>query len=199
LTEPADRDLPAAAALARRDRAAWTQAFDRHGGDVYALIAYLVRGNQALAEELHQEVWLSAIDRIEQFSPDRGAMRDWLLAIARNCVREYYRRQQGRRTFASDDPATQAAIDADEAALLPEDLLEQLERRDAVRASLILLPHDAREVLFLKYVSGLPVNEIATRTGRTPKAIESLLSRARSRLRKLLAWYFPAPQGEERK
>ena len=71
LNEQADTDPPAAAALAWRDRTAWTDAFDRYGGDVYSLLVCLVRGNQPLAEDLHQEVWLAAIDRISQFSPDR--------------------------------------------------------------------------------------------------------------------------------
>jgi RNA polymerase sigma-70 factor (ECF subfamily) len=198
LSEQAETDPAMAAALARRERSAWTRAFDQHGADVYALIACLVRGNQTLAEDLHQEVWLAAIDRISQFSPARGALRNWLLAIARNRVTQHYRQQTGRRTIATSELAGQTA-DEHDAAFLPDDLLECVERQDVVRASLAMLTAEAREALVLKYVTGLAVNDIAARTGRTPKGIESLLSRARAQLRKLLDWYFTALEGEERK
>jgi RNA polymerase sigma-70 factor (ECF subfamily) len=199
LSEQPDQDPLSTAALTRRDRAAWTQAFDRHSGDVYSFLACLVRGNQSLTEDLHQEVWLAAIDRISQFSPDRGSLRDWLLAIARNRVTQYYRQQTTRRTITASELADEAADKERYASFLPDDLLEHIERQDAVRASLAMLSSDARDALVMKYVNGLPVIEIATHTGRTPKAVESLLSRARVQLRKLLDWYFSAPQSEERK
>ena len=76
-----------------------------------------------------------------------------------------------------------------DSSLLPEDVLEQLERESAVRAAILLLPGDRREVLMREYVEGLSVETIATRMGKTAKAVESLLSRAREQLRALLRGY----------
>jgi DNA-directed RNA polymerase specialized sigma24 family protein len=50
----------------------------------------------------------------------------------------------------------------------------------------MLLPDDRRDVLLWKYVQGLSVDTIAIRMGRTAKAVESLLSRAREQMRVLL-------------
>jgi RNA polymerase sigma-70 factor (ECF subfamily) len=61
--------------------------------------------------------------------------------------------------------------------------------RDAVTAVLETLSPDYREVLIAKYCDGLAVNEIAAASGRTPKAVESLLSRAREAFRS--AWPEP--------
>jgi RNA polymerase sigma-70 factor (ECF subfamily) len=73
--------------------------------------------------------------------------------------------------------------------ILPEDVLEQVERRSVVRAAILLLPDDRRQVLLWKYVEGLSVETIAVRMGRTVKAVESLLSRARRQVRGLLGGY----------
>ena len=72
----------------------------------------------------------------------------------------------------------------------PPEQLEAIERTDIVLAALVQLNHDYKDVLLKKYVDGLSVVEIAGRTGRSAKAVESLLSRARDRLRELVRPYF---------
>jgi RNA polymerase sigma-70 factor (ECF subfamily) len=181
-----------ASALKRRDRCAWNQAYDLHVGDVYAFVFHLVRGNRSLAEDLNQETWLEALDAIEQFSPDRGELRGWLLGIARNRVAMHYRRQFAQATTHPGDDGMLALQDDLDRPLLPDDIVERVERQGVVRAALVSLDSDCRNVLIAKYVDGLSVAQIAARVARTPKAVESLLSRARARLRSLLRWYFPS-------
>ena len=82
--------------------------------------------------------------------------------------------------------------------LAPPELLEEVERAGVVRAALLCLQEDYRGVLLDKYVAGLTVAEIANRFGRSAKAVESLLSRARVRLRTLLGPYFSVHTGGER-
>jgi RNA polymerase sigma factor (sigma-70 family) len=86
----------------------------------------------------------------------------------------------------------------DESSILPVDALEQVERQSAVRAAILLLPRDRREVLTWKYVDGISIDAIAARMGRTAKAVESLLSRAREQMRNLLRQYGMAV-GDERR
>ena len=75
--------------------------------------------------------------------------------------------------------------------LLPAAVIEEVERADAVRAALSELDETARDVLVNKYVDSMSVAEIADRIGKSPKAVESMLTRARTRLRSLLRSYFP--------
>jgi RNA polymerase sigma-70 factor (ECF subfamily) len=88
------------------------------------------------------------------------------------------------------------AADLEGISILPADVLEQVERKSAVRAALLVLPEDRRGVLVGKYVEGLSVETIATRMGKTPKAVESLLSRARQQMRDLLGGYMTPLDGE---
>jgi RNA polymerase sigma-70 factor (ECF subfamily) len=181
-----DNDSRLARGLARRDRTLWASMYDRHVVAVFGLVYHLVGGDRAVAEDLNQEVWLLAIEQIDRFDPVRGGFRDWLLGIARH--RALRRRRDPVRVFDTrpDRPSD---------ALSPPESLEGVERAEVVRAALLCLPDDRRRILLDKYAEGLSVAEIAARTGRSAKAVESLLSRAREQLRALLRPYFSHPTG----
>jgi RNA polymerase sigma-70 factor (ECF subfamily) len=174
-------------AMARRDPLAWDAMYRRHVGDVFGMVYHLVGGDRHLAEDVNQEVWLLAIDRFDRFDPGRGGFRDWLLGIARH-------RALRRHRYARDLTVGGRPEGVSDASTPPE-LLEDVERADAVRAALLCLPRESRQVLLDKYAEGLSVAEIAARGGRSPKGVESLLSRARAQLRALLTPYFEDPHG----
>jgi RNA polymerase sigma-70 factor, ECF subfamily len=173
-------------ALARRERAAWSEIYNRHVQEVFGVIYHLVGGDRSLAEDIHQEVWLAALEGLDHFDANRGRFRDWLMGIARHRVSHHFRglSRQPREIVADGDFQPEAA------ATPPPEQLENAERGDVIRAALLQLNQDYRDVLLKKYVDGCSVVEIAGLTGRSAKAVESLLSRARARLRELLRPYF---------
>lgn len=172
--------------LQRRQRVAWDQFYEQFVHDIFGFVMHLVKGQRTLADDLFQEVWLQAIDSIATFDPQRGDLRSWLFGIARRRVALYWRKKfaADQRMELGNSASAEILIDG---ALLPPDLLEQFERAEIVRAALLVMSEDQRTALTHKYIDGLSVDQIATRTGKTPKAIESLLSRARSQLRTLVA------------
>ena len=186
MADDADRSL--VHYLQLRQRAAWAHAYDSHASDVFNFIAHLLPGDRAAAEEIHQETWLAALAGIDAFDVGRGELRGWIFGIARRQVALHFRRlgQNRLEALGGDDAA--AWIDDD--SLLPRDVIGAIERADAVRAALAELGAEARGVLLAKYIDRRSVNQLAQQFGRSPKAIESLLSRARVRMRQLLAWYF---------
>jgi RNA polymerase sigma-70 factor, ECF subfamily len=184
-----NNDLRLVRALARRDRATWAALYDRYVGDVYGVVYHLVGGDRTVAEDVNQEVWLLAIEQFSRFDPARGEVRDWILGIARHRALRRHRRLPDERLNCHND----VPIDS----LTPSDQLEGVERAEAVRAALLCLNEDRRQVLLDKYADGLSVADIATRTGRSVKAIESLLTRAREQFRALVRPYFSSPtEGE---
>ena len=177
--------------LKKHDPSSWAHAYDCHQRDIYAFIAHLANGDRTLAEELHQQTWLSALSKIHLFDPIRGELRQWLFGIARREVALHYRRQNEKMGSSSEVIDSKSEDEASEGDILPEDVVERMERAAVVRAALAELGTDARCVLLQKYVEDLSVRAIADRIGKSEKAVESLLTRSRVRLRALLRWYFP--------
>ncbi len=183
--------------LQQRDPAAWDVFYQEHVHEVYGFVFRLVRGNHAAAADVFQDTWLDAINHIAQFDPHRGELRAWLFAIARRRVALYWRKQMSSSPVRLAGQLDSAA-ESDDGAVLPGDIVEQLERASVVRASLLLIPPDRRQMLTDKYVEGLSVEQIAAKTGKSIKSVESLLSRAREQFRSLLGWYFSNPKRGER-
>ncbi len=176
-------------ALKQRDRSTWSVAVDRHLHEVYGFVFHLVGGDRTVAEDLNQETWLAALAGIGHCDAMRGSFRNWLFGIARKRVALHYRRRAlaGNREPLGDQLKEPAEV-AD-TSLLPEDVLEQVERTSVVRAAMLVLADDRRKALVGKYLEGLSVDAIAVRMGKTAKAVESLLSRAREQMRDLLRGY----------
>ena len=185
-----DDELRLVRAMAQRDQSAWALMYERHVGSVFGVVYHLLGGDRCAAEEVCQDVWLLAIERFEQFNPRRGQFRDWVLGIARHRVSRHYRGLNGRSSSGCPDAPSDTVP--------PPDSLERAEQADLVRAALLCLDDDRRQVLLDKYLREMPVAEIAARMGRSAKAVESLLSRARDQLRRLLRPYVSTATGGER-
>jgi RNA polymerase sigma factor (sigma-70 family) len=184
-----DSDRSVTQALRQRNRSAWGDVYEDYAPDLFTFLVYLVHGDRTLADELHQETWLAALGGIDGFDSARGELRSWLFGIAKRQVALHFRRA-GRLAGVQPEMDTNAAEATGDESLAPIEILKLVERSNAVRAALAELGADARSVLLGKYVDGRSVNELAERLGRSPKAIESALSRARTRMRALLGWYF---------
>lgn len=183
-------------ALQQRDAGAWDAFYKEHAQEIYGFVHRLVPAGRPATDEVFQEIWLEAMEDIHRFDPRRGEIRTWLFAIARQRVALYWRKHASRKGAISfTDRNGEFEID-DDGALLPDEILEQVERNAAVNAALLVLPPDRRELLLQKYVEGLSVREIAEQAGKSVKSVESLLARGRDQLRALLGRYLTdAPRG----
>jgi len=147
---------------------AWRQLFKQHFEAVYRFCLALGGGRQELAEELTQQVFITAARRIHRFDPRRAAFRLWLFGVAKNrnlTIRAgEQRRKKHEESFAksSSDRTLRESPDLH------------------VYEALARLPSHYRIVLDAKYLRGLSMNEIAANSGSSIEAIESLLRRARA-------------------
>ena len=166
------------ARIARGDPAALGELYDRHGRTVFGAL-YRMLGAPEPAEEVAQDTFHAVWRRAGTYRADRGSVRTWLLAIARNAAIDW-RRTKGRRTDR------EAAID--EAAELVEEIrvddrvIASL-RAERVRAAVASLPVEQRIVLSLAFWSGLSQSEIATRTSTPLGTVKSRVRLGMSKLR----------------
>jgi len=153
----------------RGDGQAWRNLFEWHFEAVYRYCMTLASGRQEMAEEIAQEVFVTAAGRVNKFKSKRGTFRSWLLGIAKNRFRKLEAKEARRRRYE-----TQFSTESSERQ-------NGHSQQVLVYEALARLPAQYRLVLEAKYLEGRTVNEIAENQGRTVKAMESLLSRAREK------------------
>jgi len=141
-----------------------------------------VGGDAVAAEDIVQEAFTAALVSLSGFR-SRSSPYTWLCSIAQHKIADHYRRQppgHGSAELSLDYLADDESQDTTGSSI--EKWLEHQETRDIVRSALDDLPPDYSSVIRYKYFDGLSVNEISCEIGRTPKAVEGLLSRARRAL-----------------
>ncbi len=178
---PTPADLSLRDRILRGDAQAAGDLLDEHLTPVYQFVHFRVGRDRQLVEDVVQDTFLTALQTMGGFD-GRSSLRAWLVGIARNKVRSARR---SRKPLSIDDALESASgeIDAILAEVarepLPEHLLEREETRELVGAALSSLPEDYQRALLAKYVDGRSTAEIAAHDGRSAKAAESLLTRAR--------------------
>src|SRR5580704_19547483 len=143
--------------------------------DVLYRFAYRMTGSGPAAEDVVQDCFIALLRRPGGYDPDRGAMRAYLLGIARKVVLKRWRQE---RHYEAEEP--------DSLVCVPLDLV-MIERSKAVAAAVQALPPLQREALVLAEYEELPLDEIARATGADLAAVKSRLHRARQNLRRVLA------------
>jgi RNA polymerase sigma-70 factor (ECF subfamily) len=164
--------------LAQGDPAAWKELCETYGRPLY-LYAYHRTGDASAAEDVRQETLLAAVESIAGYRGE-APLFAWLCGIARRKAADELG-HRGRQDLPLET-ADQETWQQLERQPLPDELVERAETRAAVVEALWSLPEDYREALLARYVRGESVTEIAARLGRSYKAAESVLSRAREAL-----------------
>jgi RNA polymerase sigma-70 factor (ECF subfamily) len=174
--EGPSRETTLARQAARGDTGAFEELYRLNVRRVYAL-CFRVAGEPALAEELTQEVFVRAWQKIGSFRGE-SAFSTWLYPLAVNVALSERRSRMRRlsRVFAVEDPTL---LEKPHPAR-PGDLAFDLERAMAE------LPPGARSVFVLHDVQGHRHEEIADMTGVAVGTSKAQLHRARKLLREAL-------------
>ncbi|WP_433004908.1 RNA polymerase sigma factor [Kribbella sp. CA-294648] len=172
-------------ALRRCEPSALGELFSRYSGVVHA---YAVRhtGSYALADDAVQATFITAWRQFSRSDPgplQHDSARAWLLAIARNELRNTTRAKRRLAQFVSRQPTPPHHPDHAEAVAAR---LDSERRILAVRAALKRLPAHERETVELVYWAELPLAEAAVVLGVAEGTVKARLSRARRRLPALL-------------
>jgi RNA polymerase sigma-70 factor, ECF subfamily len=165
------------------DAEAIRSLYARFGRPVYSM-GYRILGSADAAEELTQDVFVTAWRKAARFDPARGRLSTWLMTIAHNLAVDRLRRDTGvrRPTLVLVDEVPETASD-------PED--EVLLERDAALRALASLSDADRTLLARAYFRGLTAREISEADG-VP------LGTVKTRLRSALIKVRRANQDKER-
>ncbi len=187
------------------DTAAFAELVERFQHRLVAVMHHLV-GSAEEAEDLAQEVFLRVYRVRKRYRP-RAKFSTWLFTIANNLAMNALRDRKRRpvlplelRESGSVGGGTPPAATRDEP---PTQNLQQQELADVIRRALDGLNERQRVAIVLNKFEDMNYAEIAEVMGLTTKAVKSLLSRARTKLREALQGYIymdgdpPPPEAAE--
>jgi len=170
-TGPATRERTLRTAALCGDEPAWVELYHTAYDTVFRYALWRCGGRVDLAEDVTQEVWMLAARKLRAFDPARGRFAGWVCGLAANVARNAVRtRLRVTRRLAAVSTSSPESDGHD-----PE----------LVAVGLAELPAGYEEVLRAKYFEQRSVGDIAAETGKSVKAVESLLTRARDAFREV--------------
>ncbi|HEY5809832.1 MAG TPA: RNA polymerase sigma factor [Povalibacter sp.] len=176
----ADREL--VDRLLRAERGAFDEFFNEYYPKLYRFVMRRAPGDVATAEDIAQGTVCRALESLQSYRGE-AALFTWLCTLCRREMSLRWRDSFQARSavLAEDDPQVRAALESMFASeeVDPLGAAGREQMRDTVRATLDYLPSTYADILEWKYVRDESVADIAARLGRSAKATESLLTRAR--------------------
>jgi RNA polymerase sigma-70 factor (ECF subfamily) len=176
-------DLELAQRIVSGDQSALAGFYTRYIDAVYRFAYHQVGRHRQDAEDVTQETFIAAIKNLKSYRGD-SRLYVWLCGIAWHKSGDLRRRRDHakRPQPTADDQLLQLREERTGQAAVFE-MSERESKRQRVWAVLTHLPEHYRHVLVLKYMEEFKVAEIALIMGKTEKAVESLLVRARDKFR----------------
>jgi RNA polymerase sigma-70 factor (sigma-E family) len=135
-------------------------------------LAYLLTGDQAVAEDLVQEAFVRMVARL-QFLREGEGSRAYLRRTIVNLSKNQFRRRAVERSY----------VERQRAEPLMEARDTELATKELMRSALLALPERQRCAIVLRYYEDLPDGEIADLLRCRPGTVRSLISRGLAALR----------------
>ena len=165
-------------AAQRGEAHGWSALFERFYPDVHAY-ALARLGDVTAAEDVTQDVFVAAVTSIKTLRDRREpAVQAWFLHICRYKVVDHIRRASRHRGLA---------LDARPPGADPGAIAEVNIEADRVRAAMVHLTEDQRDILIRRFVLDQSLEEVASTTKRTVGAVKSMQHRALEAVRRALS------------
>ena len=146
-----------------------------------AVVGYLRMQGAADADDLTNEVFLNVFTAIGSFAGDEDQFRSWVFTIAHHRLVDERRRRSRRPQMSTEEAPEQAdAGDDVEAEVLRRLSVER------VRTLCDRLAPDQRDVLLLRMVSAMTIEQVAEALGKPTTAVKALQRRALAAIRRLI-------------
>lgn len=160
-------------AVVDRDESGLESIYRKYGGAVKSVARKVLR-DDALAEDVVQEVFVSFWKSPANFDPERGSLRTYLLTIAHRRAVDIVRSEEAR-TRREDTSTLPETIDLEHEVWVRS-------QSEMVREAVASLGDEERLVISLAYFGGLTYVEVADRLHQPEGTVKS---RIRSGMRKL--------------
>lgn len=191
MPEPAQPDLALARRVLRGEERAFDEFFAWYFPRLYRFALARMRHDHDAAEEVVQATLCRAVVALKSYRGE-ASLFTWLCTMCRREMSTYLKRESRQAAMGEpleESPGIRAALESLAASAddSPEADLQRKQIARLVQVTLDFLPAAYGDALEWKYALGISVKEIAGRMRLSPKAAESLLTRARDAFRREFA------------
>ena len=152
--------------------------YERYQRSIYRYLYYRV-GDPQTAEDLTSEVFLRMIEALSNYNNQNISFQAWLFQIARNLSIDHYRKKGAQRDVQLEDNLPEQNDE-------PLEVIDQELTSEKLRRALIDLPDNQRDVIVMRFISGMPIVEVAQVLHKSEDSIKGLQRRALLALREIL-------------
>lgn len=176
--QPATNEQELVQAVLAKERKATAKFVELCTDWIFGFVRRRLMPRAELVEDLMQEILLAAWQALPSYRQESN-LRSWVLGIARHKLDDYYRRRILETDLPEDD-------DAGDLTVTPafEEQLDSTSQQERIEKTLADLPEAYSLALLWRYRDEKSAREMAQLTGKTEKAIERLLARARQSFRR---------------
>ena len=191
-------DLRLAKAITKKNEKMFNHFFDLYFPKLYRFTMARVDGDIELSKDIVQETMSIAIKSIKQYRGE-AALFTWLCQINRSQISLYFRKNKTASLthHIEDNPEIREVFDNIQikGSLNPDKLYENKNLAELISSTLDNLPHGYGDILELKYLEKLSVNEIAIKMNTSVVSIQSKLARARETFKTVICEMQGAKKG----
>jgi RNA polymerase sigma-70 factor (ECF subfamily) len=171
-------DLRLAAAVLRKDRKATAEFVERYSDAVYGYLYRRLVPRTDLVDDLVQEVFLAAWSSLGAYE-GRSPLKSWLLGIARHKVENHYRSVLREPVPLEEEVQERMGVEP-----LHDQRMDRRRLAERARRVIEAMPETYAAALLWRYWEKRSAAEMAEQTGKTAKAIERILARAREQFKR---------------
>ncbi len=152
-------------------------------GDNILQLVYLIVKDRTIAEDITQEVFISAYRYLDSFRGE-SSYKTWLYRIAINESKKYLRSWSFRKIFSTIRAKDEKPVETAEPLNLEAIVMARQDKAEIAEIVMAMSPQH-RQVLTLFYYEDLTIKETAQVLGVTEDAVRTKLHRARKQFKKL--------------
>jgi RNA polymerase sigma-70 factor (ECF subfamily) len=170
--------------LKSQDKEAFIEAYDENVDDIHRFVYFKI-GSKEEANDLTSMIFLKTWNHIQTNSlEDSKTLRALLYKIARNTIIDYYRETSNKITASLDDEDNK--IEVIDENIDPQTRIDQEADLERIKSKLPLLKEEYREVIIMRFINDLTLEEIADISGKKIGNIRVLIHRALGALKTLV-------------
>jgi RNA polymerase sigma-70 factor (ECF subfamily) len=131
--------------------------------------------NRELAEDITQDIFIKVWEKRDTFNPNKSSLKNWVYVIARNQIIDKYRK---KKIFVSNIDEKIENTTGKEDSSIEDDLM-----LEGILKSMDRLKDSDKEVIVLRYIQDLEIEEIAQILGKSKNATKVMIHRALKKLK----------------